>query len=294
MLQRLFTGIGYILVLIAFYALKVNLPGLWGVAAFDVMLYAFTLISAYEMLRALGDKLTGAERGISFAFALLLLPIYDVCTFVGGMNGIAVLGTVFFGFVLILTFLFVIKNGKTNLKNMGYTLFSLVYPTLFIATVALCNHLPEYSDLAVLVIFVISSCADSIAFVSGVTLGKRFPKKLAPNISPKKTVVGFYGGVLGGIVGAVVLFFVYHLLNGTPFNYVQMPVHLLLGGVGAVSTEFGDLVESAIKRELGIKDMGNLLPGHGGLLDRIDGVIYMGPLIYALIFVCFGVLHIGL
>lgn len=293
MIQRLITGTCYILILLAFYAAKVLLPGDWGELAFDIMLYVFTLIGAYEMVRALGDRLPRVERVVVYGFAVVLLPVYCFSTLVVHTNGIATMGGLYFACALLLTMLFVAKNDETSFENIGCALFAMIYPTVLIGSIALCNHLPLYSDLAVLMIFVVSSCADSIAYVCGVTLGKKFPRKFAPVISPKKTVVGSVGGILGGVLGALALFYVYHWMKGLPFNYVQLPVYLFLGAFGAATTEYGDLIESAIKRKIGIKDMGDLLPGHGGLLDRIDGVLITAPLVCAVIYFCFSFLHIG-
>lgn len=293
MLQRLITGSCYILILILFYLAKIFLPGDWGVLAFDAMLYVFTLVGTWEMVRALGDRLPRVERDIVFGFAIVLLPLYDFSTLVIGTNGIAVIGGLVFCCALLLTTLFVAKNDEVTFENVGCTLFALIYPTVLITSIAICNHLPIYSDLAILMIFVISCCADSIAYVCGVTLGRKFPRKLAPVISPKKTIVGSIGGIIGGVLGALALFYVYHWMNGLAFNYVQLPVYLVIGGLGAVATEYGDLVESAIKRKLGIKDMGKILPGHGGLLDRIDGVLICAPLVCGIIYFCFSFLHIG-
>ncbi len=284
MKQRLITGSCYILVLLAFFIAKTLLPGIWGVFVFDVLLYAFSVIGAYEMTRALGEKLTAAGRGIALAFAVLLLPVYDVCTLGYGLNGFAVMGAAFFLFALAQISLLVAEYRESTLESAGCGLLALVYPALLLGMTALCNHLPRYSDLAVLFVFVISPFADSLALVFGMALGKRFPKKMAPVISPKKTVVGGIGGIFGGLVGALALFFLYPLLSGGTFYWPHLPVYLAVGALGAAATEFGDLVESAIKRKAGIKDMGKILPGHGGILDRIDGSMYTAVLVYVLFF----------
>jgi phosphatidate cytidylyltransferase len=117
-------------------------------------------------------------------------------------------------------------------------------------------------------------------------LGKVFPKKLAPHTSPNKTVVGAVGGVLGGIVAAVVTYFLCTYLPVSPFSpegYALYEYHgklnfcivlILISIPTSLCAMIGDLFESAIKRGCGIKDMGKLLPGHGGILDRFDSMLF--------------------
>jgi CDP-diglyceride synthetase len=113
--------------------------------------------------------------------------------------------------------------------------------------------------------------ADSGAYFVGRSLGKH---KLAPRLSPGKTVEGLVGGILGGAVGSVVFWLIFH------------PVHPLwpmpfLGAVLAVTGMLGDLSESMLKRAFGAKDASQLIPGHGGLLDRVDALLFNAPVLYA-------------
>ena len=186
-------------------------------------------------------------------------------------------------------------EGKDGLKNKNVPPFWRV----ILALLTLANHLPEIagleeyafnSDLAILCIFVISPFADSIAYVFGRFLKKKFPKKMAPHVSPNKTVIGGIGGLVGGLTGAAILYFSYNAVAGS-FDKMQLflPVYLLIGLVTAAATEFGDLVESCVKRKAGIKDMGKLLPGHGGIMDRIDGTLFAAMTVY-LVFALFALI----
>ena len=113
---------------------------------------------------------------------------------------------------------------------------------------------------------------------------------MSPNISPNKTMIGGIGGLFGGLVGACAVYFIYKAGAGSYADMqIWLPVCLAIGLLVALFTAFGDLMESAIKRKVGIKDMGKIMPGHGGALDRIDGSIYASLVVY-LCFILVGAL----
>ena len=138
----------------------------------------------------------------------------------------------------------------------------------FLYHIILIDGLGEYSILIWLVIITAFS-TDIMAYFSGYLFGKH---KLAPNLSPKKTIEGAIGGAIGSI-----------LFSGL-FGYFIVPrllIHcLIIGLIGGIMSQFGDLTASALKRKMGVKDYGNLIPGHGGIMDRFDSVIFMAPIIY--------------
>lgn len=283
---RLISGSCYVALLIAFYCLKIFVHDFF----FDGLLYAIGLLGTYELLRALKDKTTSTQRCVTFAFAIVALPAVALAEYFFKM-GILVMGVEFFVFSLAILCLLVVCYTETSLESTGLSLLSGLYPTMLLCLLSLVNHaaapkgleeLAFDSRLLILMIFVIAPCADSIAYVFGVSLKKHFPKKMTPNLSPNKTIVGGIGGLVGGVLGALILYFAY---NGACGSFEQMeiwlPVYLAIGLVGAVATAFGDLVESAIKRKIGIKDMGKIMPGHGGALDRIDSVLFAAIVVYA-------------
>ena len=149
------------------------------------------------------------------------------------------------------------------------------------------------SNLLVLMVLIISPCADSIAYLAGRFLRKIFPKKLAPILSPNKTIVGAIGGLVGGMLSALALYFIYNSIAGSFADmHIWLPVYLLIGFLVSLATEFGDLVESCIKRKLNVKDMGKIMPGHGGVLDRIDGTLFAtiaGYIVFMVIYLIFKV-----
>ena len=291
---RLISGSCYIALLAAFFCLKIFLP--YGDFYFDGLLYAFAVLGTFEMLRATKEKTTKAERGAVYTFTAITIPVVAVGEYFKGC-GLAVVGGAFFVLAVVLLSLLVVRHEETSLEGLGVALLSAVYPTLLLALMVLANHavapaaLEKFGfdgRLLILFVFVVSPCADSIAYLFGKFLRKYFPKKMTPVLSPNKTVIGGIGGLVGGMLGAAALYFIYNALAGSYDQmHIWLPVYIGLGLVGAVATAFGDLVESCIKRKLGLKDMGNIMPGHGGVLDRLDSAFFSTIVAYlAYIIVC--------
>ncbi|MBQ8359910.1 MAG: phosphatidate cytidylyltransferase [Oscillospiraceae bacterium] len=132
-------------------------------------------------------------------------------------------------------------------------------------------HSWEKGRFLILVPFVMAFLSDTGAYFAGLKFGKH---KLAPLISPKKTVEGVIGGIAGAIVGMVIYGFVLQAFFAMEVNYIAA---LLYGAAGSIAAVFGDLCFSVIKRQTGIKDYGNLIPGHGGILDRFDSMMVVAP-----------------
>lgn len=172
--------------------------------------------------------------------------------------------------------------GHTELKftALCVTLFSgIVYPFLIGALVRLRGmDGGESGKYYILVAFLISMIADSGAYFVGRALGKH---KLAPIVSPKKTVEGAIGGVVTNIIGMVIYTLILNRFFGfTQVNYFFAAIYGLVGAFGSM---LGDLTLSVVKRQVGIKDYGNLIPGHGGILDRFDSTMICAPIAEILI-----------
>ena len=135
----------------------------------------------------------------------------------------------------------------------------------------------EGGYLLVLTPLVAAFCSDSRALFPGMALGRH---KLAPLVSPHKTVEGAAGGLVGGMAGMAIFCLVYRAITGVNLG---LPLCVALGLLGALLGELGDLSFSAVKRQYGIKDYGRLLPGHGGVLDRFDSVLFAAPVLCALL-----------
>ena len=132
----------------------------------------------------------------------------------------------------------------------------------------LANDMGANAFIVLLLAFVVSPCSDSMAYFTGSLIGG---KKLCPKISPNKTWAGAIGGTIGGVISGIV---VYLIFNPVVNFFSPILFFVLVGLFASIATLFGDLFESLIKRSVGIKDMGKIMPGHGGVLDRIDGTMF--------------------
>jgi phosphatidate cytidylyltransferase len=159
-------------------------------------------------------------------------------------------------------------------KDISAGIFAVAYLGLMGATVA-AMLAPSDGGKRVLTFIILTICSDIGGYFAGITLGRTGAHKLAPAISPKKTWEGFAGSALACIVAGAIL--LPALLHGHWWQGV------VIGAAAVVAAVFGDLAESMIKRDLSIKDMGTLLPGHGGILDRIDSLLFCAPVVWLLL-----------
>ena len=226
-------------------------------------------IGAYELLS--GTGLVKHTRLI--AYAALMAFLIGLYASVGVRAGVMQL-TVLAFFCLVAGEL-LLSHTKLPFSSVAITLVAgYLIPYLLCAVVRL--HSWGNGRYYILLPFVIAFLSDTGAYFTGMALGKH---KLAPIISPKKTVEGLVGGVVGAIVGVFLYGLILQLAFDFRVSYWYAPIYGILGSLGAV---FGDLCFSAIKRQTGIKDYGNLIPGHGGILDRFDSTVVVAPLTEAL------------
>ena len=291
MKKRLISGAVYTALLVSVFMMKIFAPAPWGDLGFDALIYLLSLVGTFEIVRALGDGLSKSGKSVVTLFTVVCVPLCVVCEVLWGY-GIQCAAACFLLLAATLLSMLVFSPETTDLKSVAAALFCGTYPNVFLCVLLLVNHLAENSVLggsllAMLFIFVVSPMADVLAFTFGMTLRKKFPRKLAPKASPNKTLIGFIGGLLGGGIAGAGLYFVYHAICGGFENmYIQLPVYVALGVLISLVTVLGDLVESSIKRHCGVKDMGNIMPGHGGVLDRIDGTMFASVIGYAVFIVC--------
>ena len=178
------------------------------------------------------------------------------------------------GVLMLMMAVYVLTFPKYRSEQVMAAFFCMIYAPVMLSFIYLTTGMKN-GNYIVWMIFISSWVCDTCAYFTGVTLGRH---KMAPVLSPKKSIEGAVGGVLGStVVGA--LFAALLVQKVIPEQNI-MVAFALLGGVGAVISQIGDLAASAIKRNHEIKDYGTCIPGHGGIMDRFDSVIFTAPMIY--------------
>ncbi len=237
------------------------LPKIWTAVLFGLM----AAIGAYELLNSTGLV---KERRL-YIYAMAMAFYVSIWSGLWAQSQGAKLGILVFGCLLLGELL--ISHTKMPFEKIAVTFVAgALIPYLLTALVRM--HSWTNGRYFILLPFVIAFLSDTGAYFSGRAFGKH---KLAPIISPNKTIEGVVGGVAAAVLGVVIYCLVLQFAFQFRVNYLVVPVYGILGSLGAV---FGDLCFSAIKRQTGIKDYGNLIPGHGGILDRFDSMTVVAPL----------------
>lgn len=268
MLKRAVTAI--ILVGYAFAMLYLGTAVHYGFL--DALIMSFAFVGTYEMYHTFRKS----EYKNSWGSPLLLcVAIYPLWYFLGYKGILIALSLSICLALAVFTF-----KAEMELKDLLATIFSLIYPMALVSLAfALSREFPCGGTFAISFAIFLPVFSDTFAYLVGSTLGKR---KLCPSISPKKTVAGAIGGLLGSVLCAVTFFLLFDLYAVIPVGYVTFSdsvavravVFVVLGIVGGVLAEIGDLAASRIKRTMNIKDFGNIFPGHGGVLDRLDSIMF--------------------
>lgn len=273
-LVRVISGAIFVAITVGFFFLR-----LVSIALFDIYTAFLMIMGTYELSSKLFLKKKSddglkwendtADRLlfiITMLSSALITPAYY---FFGAVmvDSVILAEIVVNGIIVLVT-----KKGKGVFLK---TLLSAFYPKTLMLALLLANRLGANSLLALVLIFTISPVTDTFAYLVGSTL--KGPK-LIPKVSPNKTISGSIGGLIGGIAIAIAMYFIIPPHTAIAKGWT-ITIFVLLGVVGSILTQVGDLIESYIKRRLGVKDMGNIMPGHGGVLDRIDGLIFASMLI---------------
>lgn len=270
MLKKLFTKAtlvrtmsSVLLVIVALIALFMGGNVLFATAL------VISLMGQWELYRVISmeKKLTGVVgylAGISY-YLLLLCDMQH--------RGMVVI----MAFLMLLMAVYVLTFPKYRAEEICFSFLGFFYVPVMMSYVYQIRELPNGLCLVFLV-FLSSWISDTCAYLVGVTLGKH---KLTPKLSPKKTIEGCIGGIAGSaLLGALYGWVLAAHLQEAFGNPVLGCA--IVCGFGAVISQIGDLAASGIKRNYDVKDYGNLIPGHGGILDRFDSVIFVAPAIYFL------------
>ena len=176
--------------------------------------------------------------------------------------------------LLISIFMYIIMlNKRRSIIDVAITVFSLLYIPFMFSFLKFILLIPNGRFL-IWYVFMGAFASDTFAFFIGTKFGKN---KLCPDISPNKTVEGAIGGILGVVLSYFVITYIGNAYFGIDMNMIFILIAAIVAGIAG---QFGDLSASAIKRYCKIKDFGNIIPGHGGILDRFDSVLFVAPVIY--------------
>lgn len=256
----------------------------------DALILFFVVGACLEMNRAY--KLAGYKP---ISWVVYITPFFTYGFYIlfeltkqNGAQGI-ISATIFLAMLTLALFTF---DHKITLQDALSTLSLIIYPTMFISMFYVLNHDSKFGLISVTIVLGCSILTDSMALFTGMSLGRVWKTKLCPHISPKKTRAGAVGGIIGGILGALlayVLFYTLHIFDNMPYvdtaafralGNKLIPILCVIGLLGAIADQIGDLCASWIKRKVSIKDYSHIFPGHGGIMDRLDGMSFVLPVVY--------------
>lgn len=271
--QRAITGTLFVVVLIGAIVL-----GGWYMKSLFILITALGLIEFYQLFKNSESKpqvITGTILGVSLITVTFIST--DHHSFLPVLGGILLLSLI--GTSIVELF----RDQKKPFENIGITLLGIVYISLPFILLNAMWYVPmgvvisaaiEDKFMAgfwpILTVFILIWCNDTFAYLTGRLIGKH---KLFERISPKKTWEGFIGGAVFAVLGGLCIAWF------TEQNFMKLVAFALTASV--IGT-LGDLVESMLKRSLNVKDSGKILPGHGGILDRFDAVLFATPAIFFL------------
>lgn len=245
-----------------------------------VLLVVLSMIASHEFMSAVCGKekaknLWGLSGIMSMYMTYFLTgsEVFDMKKTVQGLPVFVVL------FIVLVFIVMVVEYGEENaltFTDVAAIFTSGIAIPLSLSCLMHLRMLPNGGGM-VLIPLVAAFCSDSAALFAGMLFGKH---KLAPLVSPKKTVEGAIGGLVGGMVGMFLFRVIFFFCTTRALNILWC---LVIGLFGAAMGQLGDLSFSVIKRQYGIKDYGRLLPGHGGVLDRFDSVIFAAPVIWLIL-----------
>lgn len=265
-ITRSLSGIVYILLIV--------LSILYGNLYLTILLTLFGIIGSYEAMRLFGQPLGNLNQAVGYALAAIctVLPMWSLYS-----HDFMVLTLIFF--VLLVParmMLAVYDHGSNPSAAFAATFASIAYLALPLLSLLTVYILFNNGKWIVLAMFILVWLNDTGAFCAGSLFGKH---KMFPRLSPKKSWEGFFGGLVCCVIFGACLSLI-------PSWHIDLWPGMVMGLIVCAAATYGDLFESLLKRCAGVKDSGSLIPGHGGILDRIDSILLVAPctLIFAIFF----------
>ena len=299
MLKRTLTGSVIFLVTLGFVLLKMVSP-----LFMDAFILIIALASLHEMINAYKIIDKSPNKVALYSVPVLMCAAYIFApTFLMAFALNCLIAVAFLIYLLTNDIVDLANNRRRglteqNISVLNQSLFEktkvsmmiYAYPLLPISFLFGINHLPyEIGYIGIILVFVIAMLTDTCAYLVGRAFGKT---KFVPEVSPNKTVAGLVGGFLGGIIGSLACYFIFFNTDlFTVLNVagqgVSITAFLIIAVFGSFINQLGDLIASAFKRKINLKDYGNIFPGHGGFMDRYDGTMFVAVLVYLVLVVFF-------
>jgi phosphatidate cytidylyltransferase len=240
----------------------------YGNWIFTLAVAIVCVIGMHEFYGALGKSQTKPFGRVGYIAGLVLILTIG---FYG--ESAAILLPAILICCTIACFIMMILSKTARIIDLAVTILGIVYVSVF-GSLLLMIRMGSYGQYFIWLVFLLAWLGDTFAYFIGINLGRH---KLCPEISPKKSVEGAIGGLIGSVIGAFVFGAAIGKSTGIGFNWVH---YLVIGAGGGLLAQMGDLSASLIKRAAGVKDFGNIIPGHGGILDRFDSILFTAPIVY--------------
>lgn len=254
-----------------------------GGVTLAAVLTVLSIIAYYELCKALGVMPDNKVNSLTVV-GILFIAVYYASLYY--LKNFETMFIVIMFFIIATMFFYVVNYPKYDSKMVISSLFAYIYGAVLMSFVLLVRMYSNELDIEkynigvffVWSIIIAAWGSDTCAYFVGVLIGKH---KIFPKLSPKKTVEGCLGGVVGSTIGFLI--YGYVLMRFGIIHSEVLVLFGIMGSFGSVVAQIGDLAASAIKRNNNIKDYGNIIPGHGGIMDRFDSVIFVSPFVYILI-----------
>jgi len=293
MKQRLITGIFIVLASVLAIVAKL-LPYTIGDYIFDIFALVISIVMSIEMASIMDKMNKKVDK-----FLVTMYSIFNYAILICSMKFFSfpyivllqLLGLVIFFIAIVVTDSLLNRGAgaKNHLKIGLNSILACIYPAFMFSLIILINHIEifvgikHFSMMLIILVFAITYMTDTFAYLVGRTF--KGPK-LAPKVSPNKTISGAIGGLLGGIAASMIIYLIIsktgwaEMLTVCSLSWWHF---LILGAVSSVLGQSGDLFESFLKRKAGVKDSGNLFPGHGGMMDRYDAMTFVSTFVFIFI-----------
>ena len=266
MLKRIITAIIAILVFIPICIFSYTM-------IFPIAIALLSVVAVFEISKCL-DFHKNMFLTVPLYLVALGLPIFR-CFVSSNAFFLSHVPLIFIGLLIYMLSYVMIRKNKDSLSEI-VLLYALTTFIISGFSSILMVRLMFNGEAIYLLVFLGAWICDTFAYFTGMLFGKH---KLIPEISPKKTVEGAIGGIVFTVIGFAIYCLIWNSLSDYKLSYLTLCIY---GFVLSIASQFGDLIASSIKRQYNLKDYGAIFPGHGGVLDRFDGVLLVAPFLYVL------------